>query len=65
LRLQSREMEGSRVRLAASQVIDRPPTEVFRFVATDRFENHPKWDPVITSITKTPRGRWEWERRRG
>ena len=47
------------MRLAASQVIERPPAEVFRFVATDHFQNHPKWDPAVTSITQTspgPRG---------
>jgi signal recognition particle receptor subunit beta len=44
------------VRLAASQVIERPPAEVFRFVATDHFENHPKWDPAVTAITKTSPG---------
>jgi hypothetical protein len=47
---------GSCVRLAASQVIQRPPAEVFRFVATDHFQNHPKWDPAVTSITKTSPG---------
>jgi hypothetical protein len=26
------------MRLAASQVIERPPAEVFRFVATDHFQ---------------------------
>jgi hypothetical protein len=31
------------VRLAASQVIERSPAEVFRFVATDHFQNHLKW----------------------
>jgi hypothetical protein len=49
-------MGGSRVRLAASQVIERPPAEVFRFVATDHFQNHPKWDPAVTSITKISPG---------
>jgi hypothetical protein len=44
------------MRLAASQVIERPPTEVFRFVATDHFQNHPKWDPAVVSITKTSPG---------
>ena len=44
------------MRLAASQVIERPPAEVFRFVATDHFENHPKWDPAVISITKTSPG---------
>jgi hypothetical protein len=47
---------GSGVRLAASQVIERPPAEVFRFVATEHFQNHPKWDPAVTSITKTSPG---------
>jgi Polyketide cyclase / dehydrase and lipid transport len=47
---------GSGVRLAASQVIERPPAEVFRFVATDHFQNHPKWDPAVTSITQTSPG---------
>jgi hypothetical protein len=41
------------VRLSASQVIERPPAEVFRFVATDHLQNHPKWDPAVTSITQT------------
>jgi hypothetical protein len=49
-------MGGNGVRLAASQVIERPPAEVFRFVATDHFQNHPKWDPAVTSITKTSPG---------
>jgi Polyketide cyclase / dehydrase and lipid transport len=44
------------VRLAASQVIERPPAEVFRFVATDHFHNHPTWDPAITAITQTSPG---------
>jgi hypothetical protein len=44
------------VRLAASQVIDRPPAEVFRFMATDHFQNHPKWDPAVTSITQSSPG---------
>jgi hypothetical protein len=44
------------VRLSASQMIERPPAEVFRFVATDHFQNHPKWDPAVTAITKTSPG---------
>jgi hypothetical protein len=44
------------VRLAASQVIERPPAEVFRFVATDHLQNHPKWDPAVTAITQTSPG---------
>jgi hypothetical protein len=31
-------------------------TEVFRFVATEHFQNHPKWDPAVTSITQTSPG---------
>jgi hypothetical protein len=49
-------MGGSGVRLAASQVIERPPAEVFQFVATEHFQNHPKWDPAVTSITQTSPG---------
>ncbi len=44
------------MRLSASQVIERPPAEVFRFIATDHFQNHPKWDPAVTAITKTSPG---------
>jgi hypothetical protein len=44
------------VRLAAFQVIERPPAEVFQFVATEHFQNHPKWDPAVTSITQTSPG---------
>jgi hypothetical protein len=44
------------VRLSASQVIERPPAEVFRFVATDHLQNHPKWDPAVTAITQTSPG---------
>jgi hypothetical protein len=44
------------VRLAASKVIEGPPAEVFRFVATEHFHNQPTWDPAITAITKTSPG---------
>jgi Polyketide cyclase / dehydrase and lipid transport len=44
------------VRLAASQVIERPPAEVFRFVAIEHFQNHPTWDPAVTAITQTSQG---------
>jgi len=33
------------VRVQVSQVIDRPPAEVFHFVAHDHVRNHPRWDP--------------------
>jgi hypothetical protein len=41
------------MRVKAAQVIDRPPVDVFRFVATDHFQNHPKWDPAIEKMTPT------------
>ncbi len=44
------------MRLSASQVIERSPAEVFRFVATDHFQNHPKWDPAVTAIIQTSPG---------
>ena len=31
-------------------IIDRPVAQVFQFVATDHFQNHPKWDPAIMKI---------------
>ncbi|MGH2653316.1 MAG: SRPBCC family protein [Actinomycetota bacterium] len=33
------------MRVELSQVIDRPPAEVFRFIVTDHVRNHPRWDP--------------------
>ena len=33
------------VRVEVSQVIDRPPAEVFRFYAVEHVQNHPRWDP--------------------
>jgi uncharacterized protein YndB with AHSA1/START domain len=46
------------MKLELSQVIDRPPDEVFRFVATDHVENHPRWDPKmqLTQLTEGPIG---------
>lgn len=35
------------MKLELSQVIDRPPAEVFRFVATNHVRNHPRWDPKM------------------
>ena len=37
-------------------IVDRPPTEVFRFVATDHFENHPRWDPDVIEMHQTSPG---------
>ena len=35
------------VNISASQVIDRPVADVFRFYADDHVRNHPRWDPNI------------------
>ncbi len=42
--------------LVAEGSISRPPAEVFRFVATDHFHNHPKWDPSVREIVPTTPG---------
>jgi hypothetical protein len=44
------------MRLTVEQLIQKPPSEVFRFVATHHFENHPKWDPSIVELTPTSPG---------
>lgn len=44
------------VRVQASQIIDRPPADVFRFVATEYFANHPKWDPSVVEMVQTSPG---------
>jgi Polyketide cyclase / dehydrase and lipid transport len=45
------------MRLSASETIDRSAAEVFRFVATEHWQNHPKWDPAIVELTPTTAGR--------
>jgi uncharacterized protein YndB with AHSA1/START domain len=42
------------VKLDVSESIDRPPADVFRFVATDHVENHPRWDPQMSLVQETP-----------
>jgi hypothetical protein len=42
------------VKLDVSESIDRPPADVFRFVATDHVENHPRWDPQLNLVQETP-----------
>lgn len=42
------------VKLELSETIDRPPKDVFRFVATDHVKNHPRWDPEISLVQETP-----------
>jgi len=42
------------VKLGVSESIERPPADVFRFVATDHVENHPRWDPQLSLVQETP-----------
>jgi len=39
------------VRVQVGEDIDAAPSEVFRFVATDHFQNHPRWDPAVREMT--------------
>ncbi|HVO86467.1 MAG TPA: SRPBCC family protein [Candidatus Binatia bacterium] len=36
--------------------VAKAPNDVFKFIATDLFENHQKWDPSIAEITKLTKG---------
>jgi hypothetical protein len=42
------------VKLDVSESIERPPADVFRFVATNHVENHPRWDPQLSLVQETP-----------
>jgi hypothetical protein len=44
------------MRLERSEFIDRPPADVFRFVAVDHVQNHPRWDPKmeLEQVTEGP-----------
>jgi hypothetical protein len=42
------------VKLTVSESIERPPADVFRFVATDHVRNHPRWDPQMSLVQETP-----------
>jgi hypothetical protein len=44
------------VRLQAGLDITAPPADVFRFVATEHFRNHPTWDPAVLEMTQTSPG---------
>jgi hypothetical protein len=44
------------VRLQVEQDVDAAPSDVFRFVATEHFANHPKWDPSVVEMTPTSPG---------
>ena len=42
------------MKLDVSESIERPPADVFHFVATDHVQNHPRWDPEISLVQETP-----------
>lgn len=44
--------------LRVSELVARPPSTVFRFVATDHVQNHPRWDPNMSlqQVTTGPIG---------
>jgi hypothetical protein len=42
------------MKLDLSESIDRPPADVFRFVATDHVKNHPRWDQQMSLVQETP-----------
>ena len=46
------------MRIQVSELIDRPPADVFRFIAEDHDRNHPRWDPkmALTRVTDGPIG---------
>ncbi len=44
------------MRLQAEEDIDAAPSDVFRFVATEHFDNHPRWDPSVVEMTPTSPG---------
>ena len=44
---QKRSGEGEMMTVEFSQMIDRPLSDVFRFMAEQHVQNHPRWDPNI------------------
>jgi uncharacterized protein YndB with AHSA1/START domain len=46
------------MKLELSEVIERPPAQVFRFIATNHVQNHPRWDPKmeLRQLTEGPIG---------
>jgi uncharacterized protein YndB with AHSA1/START domain len=46
------------MRIALTQLINRAPSEVFRFIAADHVRNHPRWDPKmeLQQLTEGPIG---------
>jgi Polyketide cyclase / dehydrase and lipid transport len=44
------------LKVEEEQIINRRPADVFRFVATEHFTNHPKWDPNVVEMVPTSTG---------
>ncbi len=44
------------MKIAVSQRIERAPADVFDFVATNHFDNHPRWDDSIVTIERLDEG---------
>ncbi len=42
--------------VVTEKVIKRPAEDVFRFVAAEHFENHPRWDADLVEMTPTSPG---------
>ena len=42
--------------IRAERLVERPPEQVFDFVATAHFENHPRWDPDLVEMRRTSPG---------
>ncbi len=42
--------------VSVERIVQRPPQVVFDFVATQHFENHPRWDPDLLEMTQTSAG---------
>ncbi len=40
----------------AERIVRHPPEQVFDFVATRHFENHPRWDPDLLEMRQTSPG---------
>jgi Polyketide cyclase / dehydrase and lipid transport len=38
------------------RTLHRPPENVFNFVATNHFQNHPRWDPDLLEMKQTSPG---------
>ena len=38
------------------RTLDHPPEQVFNFVATNHFQNHPRWDPDLLEMKQTSPG---------